>query len=577
MADSTTNIDQISSTQANKELTMNSLTDAASPAMLWGRRASGSIGMTWAYYGGRFVDSTGTAHAIANGSITLGASTTTYIYADNVTGAVSSNTTAFPAGKVPLYSVVTGASSVTSWLDYRSYQPSAVSGGGGTVTSVGLSMPSGFSVANTPVTGSGTLGVTLNAQNPGVALIGPVSGAAAAPTFRALVGTDLPTFVASGSSHASGAVPDPGSTAGSTKFLREDATWAVPPGSGGGGGTVTDVGASGGIETTLASNADITSAGGLRSNLIPNVVTGAHTFVTGDRGTALITNASTAVTQTLPTPTGTSGNYPNGWWCELGSIGTGTTTAAIPSGLTLDGVTNGTLALTQFTCVKVFTDGTNWFTARGLGSGGGGTSKDAHGYYLANNPTTTGFTLSQSTSLAGNASMNNLASGRGFNIIVPCQSSADNNAFVNKAVPGGSNWTMTAMLVPMVPPGNASNYSLAVQDASGKIVLFGFDGFAVKVTYGKWASINSFSNRASYSAFPLPPGVPVWMKLTYASGGNFTFSLSSDGETFAQMFAVSVTDYISTPSVCGIWVDHNLAASNTTTQIAVAVMSYAQG
>ncbi|HHT9053404.1 TPA: hypothetical protein ACT5CL_003508, partial [Burkholderia cenocepacia] len=81
MADSTTNIDQISSTQANKELTMNSLTDAASPAMLWGRRASGSIGMTWAYYGGRFVDSTGTAHAIANGSITLGASTTTYIYA----------------------------------------------------------------------------------------------------------------------------------------------------------------------------------------------------------------------------------------------------------------------------------------------------------------------------------------------------------------------------------------------------------------------------------------------------------------------------------------------------------------
>ncbi|MDR5671425.1 hypothetical protein KPA97_69535, partial [Burkholderia cenocepacia] len=82
----------------------------------------------------------------------------------------------------------------------------------------------------------------------------------------------------------------------------------------------------------MASNADITSAGGLRSNLIPSVVPGAHTFVTGDRGTALITNASTAVTQTLPTPTGTSGNYPSGWWCELGSIGTGTTTAAIPSG-----------------------------------------------------------------------------------------------------------------------------------------------------------------------------------------------------------------------------------------------------
>lgn len=43
-----------------------------------------------------------------------------------------------------------------------------------------------------------------------------------------LVGTDIPAFVASGSSHAAGAVPDPGSSAGTTKFLREDATWQVP-------------------------------------------------------------------------------------------------------------------------------------------------------------------------------------------------------------------------------------------------------------------------------------------------------------------------------------------------------------
>lgn len=35
-------------------------------------------------------------------------------------------------------------------------------------------------------------------------------------------------FVASGASHARGAVPDPGASAGTTKFLREDATWAIP-------------------------------------------------------------------------------------------------------------------------------------------------------------------------------------------------------------------------------------------------------------------------------------------------------------------------------------------------------------
>jgi hypothetical protein len=38
----------------------------------------------------------------------------------------------------------------------------------------------------------------------------------------------IPPFVASGASHAAGAVPDPGATAGTTRFLREDATFAVP-------------------------------------------------------------------------------------------------------------------------------------------------------------------------------------------------------------------------------------------------------------------------------------------------------------------------------------------------------------
>lgn len=43
----------------------------------------------------------------------------------------------------------------------------------------------------------------------------------------------LPLFIASGASHATGLVPDPGAVPGTTNFLREDATWAVPPGAGG--------------------------------------------------------------------------------------------------------------------------------------------------------------------------------------------------------------------------------------------------------------------------------------------------------------------------------------------------------
>ena len=57
-----------------------------------------------------------------------------------------------------------------------------------------------------------------------------------------LVGTDIPVFGGSGSSHAPGAVPDPGPTAGTTRFLREDGTFAVPPSSSGMSNPMTAVG-----------------------------------------------------------------------------------------------------------------------------------------------------------------------------------------------------------------------------------------------------------------------------------------------------------------------------------------------
>ena len=47
----------------------------------------------------------------------------------------------------------------------------------------------------------------------------------------------LPVFGGSGAAHAAGAVPDPGATAGTARFLREDGAWAQAGTSGGGGGT----------------------------------------------------------------------------------------------------------------------------------------------------------------------------------------------------------------------------------------------------------------------------------------------------------------------------------------------------
>jgi hypothetical protein len=76
---------------------------------------------------------------------------------------------------------------MTAWLLANS------GGGSGTVTSVGLALPSIFAVSGSPVTTLGTLTGTLSNQNANTVFAGATSGGAATPTFRNLVPADLPT------------------------------------------------------------------------------------------------------------------------------------------------------------------------------------------------------------------------------------------------------------------------------------------------------------------------------------------------------------------------------------------------
>lgn len=71
--------------------------------------------------------------------------------------------------------------------------------GNGTVTSVALTMPGVLFdavVPGSPVTNFGTLAPTLKTQVANTGLMGPTTGAAATPTFRALVAADIPSLSA---------------------------------------------------------------------------------------------------------------------------------------------------------------------------------------------------------------------------------------------------------------------------------------------------------------------------------------------------------------------------------------------
>lgn len=117
MSSSTTHLDILSASQAQKEVTANALFNAGSPATLFGRRESACNLLTWGYYGGKILVG-GVVTSISNGTVSLTASNTNYIEADNA-GTVSANLTGFTAGKTPLYTAVCGGSTVTSYTDHR--------------------------------------------------------------------------------------------------------------------------------------------------------------------------------------------------------------------------------------------------------------------------------------------------------------------------------------------------------------------------------------------------------------------------------------------------------------------------
>lgn len=84
--------------------------------------------------------------------------------------------------------LTTDGNGVLSWT-------TITGGGGGTVTSVGLSLPSIFTVSGSPVTSSGTLTGTLATQVKNSIFAGPSTGVDATPTFRSLVDDDIPNVL----------------------------------------------------------------------------------------------------------------------------------------------------------------------------------------------------------------------------------------------------------------------------------------------------------------------------------------------------------------------------------------------
>ena len=161
-------------------------------------------------------------------------------------------------------------------------------------------------------------------------------------------------------------------------------------GGGGGNGTVTNV--AGGC--SLAGG-PITTTGTLSQAEPVNKQTGTtYTVVAGDCGKLVTQSNAAAVAYTLPVASTTG--FGMGYYVDVQNTGAGTVTIT-PTTSTIDGASS--LALTTNQGVRIASDGSNYFTQRGVGgsSGGSGVTNVGSGCSLAGGPITTTGTLLQAT------------------------------------------------------------------------------------------------------------------------------------------------------------------------------------
>jgi hypothetical protein len=133
----TTTLQQLTASQANKEVAVNRNFETLSPVGMYGLKQSTTTGLTLGYYGGHIAGST-----VADGAIALDASNTVYVVAHRTTGVVSKSTatTNWDATSTygRLFKCTTSASAITP-VDWREqdggwFDRTAVAGSGDVAT-----------------------------------------------------------------------------------------------------------------------------------------------------------------------------------------------------------------------------------------------------------------------------------------------------------------------------------------------------------------------------------------------------------------------------------------------------------
>jgi len=232
----------------------------------------------------------------------------------------------------------TGSSGVATF-DGTTLNIPNYAGGSGTVTSVALTVPTGLSIAGSPVTTSGTLAITLTAGHviPTQASL-DAKAPFASPTFTGTVSGITATMVGLGNVTNTSDANKPVSTAQQTA-LNLKANLASPTFTGTPTlptGTIATTQSPGNDTTRIATTAFTTAALALKANIrgAVNVQTGTtYTLVIGDEFLVGVT-MNNAAANTITIPTNATVAFPIGTAILITQLGAGATTIAAAGGVT---------------------------------------------------------------------------------------------------------------------------------------------------------------------------------------------------------------------------------------------------
>lgn len=329
-----------------------------------------------------------------------------------------------------------------------------------------------------------------------------------------------------------------------------------------------------------------------------NPQTANYTVQSSDNQKLISFNSTSALTATLPQP-GTNGidNHFAAW---IANLGTGALTIS-PSSATIDGA--ATLSLSQNQGVAVFTDGTNYFTVRGMGgsssysgaanevlatpNGSSGTATlrplvsadlplattSAAGAVKPDGSTITisGGVISASGGAAAlpqlyappsSASFPNLVGGlspalstgaltNGLILTTSLGASGDSWNYCWQAAPAAP-YTLTARLRGFVPTTNFTSQGLVLSDSTGKIITLAL-GSRGNDNIGSYTApvhvcIQSdyWNSPTSYNSSPFGGMAFSWCEYFRVKddGTNLTFYISNDGDVWYEVATASRTAFL---------------------------------